>query len=575
MTNSITGDQFYKTRLEAGQSALLRGAWQEAQTCFNQALAMQETPEALEGLGMAAQWLNDAVLIFDARVRAYQQYLHHQDSRSAARVAALLAYDHFTFRGEPAVANGWLQRARWLLKNCEPGFEHGWLYVLEGYLALELDNDTAQAQSKGGQAAELAHALELLDVEMMGLALKGLARVCAGEIQTGMQLLDGCAVAAASGDIADPDAQTIVCCYLLRACEYVRDYERAVQWCDYLKAISTYWHYPMMFAYCRVHYACVLLWRGAWTDAEAILQTATQDLLSIRPTEAGHGVVHLAELRRKQGRFDEAEKLLTQAESHPLNITGGHHALLGRAALALDRGDPATAEGFVERFLRRIPPENRMERPRALELLMLAGLALDKRELTQTALDELVSIAEDVATDPLQAMLHYVSGIVAFADKQYLLACSHFEDAVDLFVRSNAPFETGRAHIGLAQTLFAMGRLSQAQGLAEHAQSLLQPLGAVVEHAKATDLLDKIVNGLPACDHGDSFSQELTHRELEVLRLMVAGKSNHEIADSLVLSVRTVERHISNIYAKLGLQGKAARANVIAYAYREGIVPTL
>lgn len=66
---------------------------------------------------------------------------------------------------------------------------------------------------------------------------------------------------------------------------------------------------------------------------------------------------------------------------------------------------------------------------------------------------------------------------------------------------------------------------------------------------------------------------ELTPREVEVLRLLAAGKSNQEIAAELVLSIRTAERHIANIYEKLGAHGKTARAAATAFAFSHGLIP--
>ena len=60
----------------------------------------------------------------------------------------------------------------------------------------------------------------------------------------------------------------------------------------------------------------------------------------------------------------------------------------------------------------------------------------------------------------------------------------------------------------------------------------------------------------------------LTAREIEVLRMVAGGKSSREVGDDLVLSVRTVERHITNIYAKIGAKG---RADATSYALKHGI----
>lgn len=103
--------------LHAGQAALGRAAWQDARDLFQAALAKDETPEALEGLGAAAWWLGDGATVFDARERAYRLYRDRQNDRGAARVATGLAIDHCTFRGEVVVAGGWVQRAERLLQT--------------------------------------------------------------------------------------------------------------------------------------------------------------------------------------------------------------------------------------------------------------------------------------------------------------------------------------------------------------------------------------------------------------------------------------------------------------------------
>src|SRR5690242_3481700 len=118
--------------LAVGHAALRRGDWEAARAAFEASLRAGETPEALEGLGLAAWWLDDAATTFSAREAAYRQYREHGDVRGAARVATWLAWDYGAFRGEGAVADGWLQRAQHLLEGLEPGPEHGWLYFHQG-----------------------------------------------------------------------------------------------------------------------------------------------------------------------------------------------------------------------------------------------------------------------------------------------------------------------------------------------------------------------------------------------------------------------------------------------------------
>ena len=63
----------------------------------------------------------------------------------------MLAADCLLFRGEAAVANGWLQRAHSLIDDLEPGIDHGWLAIHEGHIAISLDEDTAKARRLAAQ----------------------------------------------------------------------------------------------------------------------------------------------------------------------------------------------------------------------------------------------------------------------------------------------------------------------------------------------------------------------------------------------------------------------------------------
>ena len=89
-------------------------------------------------MGWVGHMLNEDRLTFDAREKAYRLYLDRGDKSSAARIASLLAADCLLFRGEAAVANGWLQRAHSLIDDLEPGIDHGWLAIHEGHIAVSL-----------------------------------------------------------------------------------------------------------------------------------------------------------------------------------------------------------------------------------------------------------------------------------------------------------------------------------------------------------------------------------------------------------------------------------------------------
>src|SRR5262245_10012507 len=452
-----------------GAECLAAGAWHEARRLFESALAERETPDALEGLGLAAWWLDDADVVFASRERAYKMYVDANDRRSAARLAVWLAWDCFAFRGETAVANGWLQRARRLLEGLPPSPELAWLESRESQLALAEDGDPDRAHRHASEAIRVGRATGAIDYEMLGRSLQGLALVASGAVAEGMKRLDEVNTAVVAGELKDWIAIGLASCYLIAACDRVRDYDRAVQWCTRLKAFCEQWGLRPLFAVCRTQYASVCIWRGTWIEAEQELTAATDELAASRPAMTADGLVRLAELRRRQGRLVEAAAMFQQAEHHPL-------AALGRAELAFDRGDLRAAADAAERYLRRVPSHNRTDRVVALDLLVRALAGSGDVDGARTALAELNAIAALVATKPLSAAASLAAGSIALAAGESDKSRRHLEDAVDLFLQTGAPFEVARARVELARALASLGRVDAARDEAQRAVDLLAEL---------------------------------------------------------------------------------------------------
>jgi ATP/maltotriose-dependent transcriptional regulator MalT len=254
--------------------------------------------------------------------------------------------------------------------------------------------------------------------------------------------------------------------------------------------------------------------------------------------------------------------------------------LLGRAALALDQEAAAAAREWADRFLRRLPADTRTERAAALEILVRADLALGDDAAARTAAAELQIHADATGTAPLQAAALAVEGLIAAAAGDHTAARCHLEDAADLYGRIGAPYESACTRLDLAASLRALGDNHRAERETDMATATLRRIGA---SRRVLRLFGKDTGGATADDtpsagpRSSSISlpsplpHGLTGREVEVLRLLARGLSNQEIAGDLVLSVRTVERHISTIYEKLGARGKVARATASAYAVRQGI----
>jgi LuxR family transcriptional regulator, maltose regulon positive regulatory protein len=554
------------SQFTSGSAALARGDWQEARDHFRTVLIEKETAEALEGLGMASWWLNDASTTFQSRERAFVLYRQIGDNQGAARMAVYLAYDYYSFKGEYAITNGWLQRAHRLLATLETAPEHGLLAIYEGALSLHLQNDNVTALRLGGEAVNIGRQVGSIDLEMLGLALEGLARVYGGDIENGMRCLDESTTAAMSGEMSDPDACASTTCFLIQACERVRDYNRAAQWCLYAQEIAMRWDHSLLFSVCRIQYAGVLLWRGEWAKAEEILTAAVNDLITTRPAEATNGLIWLANLRRIQGRFSEAENLLDKAEMHPFRSPGRNMAMLVRAAQALDYNDAKTAVDLAERYFRNLPSENKLDRAAPLELLALGQLGSGETDLAIRTSAHLRSLADEIKTEPLYASAAFIQGIIYASGGDHESARRSFEDAVDLYKHSGAPFETARVRVELAKTLVALKRIPAARMQASKARKTFQQLEAQMETRKVEAILKEIEANSQPPGLDLSVTNGLTRREVEVLSLLAAGKSNQEIASILFLSVRTVERHISNIYRKIGASGIVARASATAFA---------
>ena len=556
--------------MSEGNQAMERTDWAKAKGCFEKALRIKETPEVLESLGLASWWLDDAGTTFESRENAFQLYRGQGNARGAARVAISIAYDYFSFRGEYALSNGWSRRAHRLLENLDIVPEHGWIKAWDGNVAIEVDHDPSKAFLLAKEAADIAKTLQDFDLLMMSMALQGIALVFEGKVDLGMPMLDEAATAATSGEISDLETSINVCCYLITACEYVRDYNRAVQWCFSVKKRTENHTFPLMFSFCQIHYAGVLIWNGDWDEAETVLKKASNNLIDSRPAHASEGLIKLADICRFRGDFKKAEALLDKAAQKPFRMLGANLVLLGRAALAYDRGEPVTAASLAEQYLQNTPEQCRLMQPKGLEILILAQLELHKLEEAEQASHRLGNIAEMVGTEPLLALDLYTRGMVHLAKKENKQACTCFERAVELFDRNTNPFQTARSRCGMATALYRLQRNQPALREIHAAIKAFKKLKALPEQERSNTILKKI-KSLPA-EYAESPSPEaFTGREQEILCELAQGKSNAQIASDHFISIRTVERHISNIYGKLGISGKSARAKATAFAHQNGL----
>jgi LuxR family maltose regulon positive regulatory protein len=477
--------------LAAGLEALGRGAWDESKAAFERALADGEGAEALEGFAQAARFLGEGDASLDARARAFRAYRGRGDSRSAARVAAWLAYDTVVFRGDDAVAQGWFGHAHRLLRDHDDGEEQGWLAFLEGEVALVAHGDTARAAEHAARALDVGRRTGVMDLEMLALSLTGLARVAAGQITEGMRDLDQATAAAVAGELSGLHFAGAVCCHMIYACERVHDVERAAQWCETVSGFCEQWSVPQLFGFCRSHYASVLIRRGRWTDAEAELEAASRAFARGAPAMVFEGILRLAELRRRQGRLEEATELCERIAWHPA-------AQLCLAEIALDRGDAAGSRDLVARHLRALPAGERLGRAPGVELAIRVDLALEDTRAAETGVEELQELADAASTAPLRASLHFSRGLLARARGNAAMAKRDLEDAVDLWSRMRAPYELARGHIALAELALQTDRPEEAARELGRARAALPGLAAPAALERAAALVARAHADSPA-----------------------------------------------------------------------------
>jgi LuxR family transcriptional regulator, maltose regulon positive regulatory protein len=500
-------------RHSSARAAIDAGDWTGARSLYEELVLTTNAAEAWEGLAETAWLQQDSRRMIDARLAAYQRYRTRGDDVAAARMAVALGNDFLDFRGDAAVANGWFKRARRLLEPLPASPDHARLSVWEARLALIGLHDVAAGLRLAQEGLRLARAGDCTDAEVLATAMCGLALVMDAKPDEGLALLDEAAAAALGGDVADPYAAGLTCCYLISACDRVRDYARAAQWCARLREFSTRQRFAILLTTCRLQYGSVLISRGEWEEAEAELQAAIDDLREARPVVLPAAFARLGELRRRQGRTEEAVQLFQQAGSHPL-------ALLGLAWMDLQNGNAAAARERVNAYLRRFPADALLERAPANELLVRIAAALGDPVEACAPLRELESAADRQNLPLLRAAVLAARGVVVSAEGDFGRAAELLDDAAALYDAAGHAWE------------------------ADMTRRTLAPGGAEVRTT-------------------------LTRRELEVLRLVAGGMSEREVADRLFISPHTAHRHLSNIRLKLGVTTQAA---AVAYALRVGLL---
>jgi DNA-binding CsgD family transcriptional regulator len=538
--------------LQRGREAYARRAWMDAYESLSR--ADQTSPlgaEDLELLATSAYMLGrDNEL--SGLERAYHVYLDAGEALRAARCAFWVGMQLSTL-GEIGRGTGWLGRARRLVER------EGRECVEQGNLLLPLMFQQEAAGEYEAAAATAADAAEIgerfRDADLFALAVQaqGIFLVKQGRIVEGISLLDEAMVAVTEGELS-PIISGLVYCGVILGCQDAYELRRAQEW----TAALTRWckKQPDMVAFtgaCMVHRAEIMQLHGAWPNAlEEARRAGERCEQAMNRAAAAQARYRQGEVHRLRGEFAAAEEAYQDASR------GGWEPQPGLALMRLAQADTAVADAAIRRAVGETSePSKRVGLlPAYVEIMLATGDVQEARSASR----ELGEISAAFQSSMLGAMAAHARGAVDLAAGDFRTALVALRHAQQVWQELEVPYEVARVRVLLGLACRALGDEDTAALELEAAREAFTDLGAAPDLAQV-DALNRRASSINA--HG------LTSRELEVLRLIAAGRTNKAIAAKLVLSERTVDRHVSNIFTKLGLSSRAAATS---YAYEHQLV---
>jgi DNA-binding CsgD family transcriptional regulator len=539
--------------LERGRESYAHEAWTDAYESFSLADRLRQLAASdLELLATSAYMLGRQEDYFAVLQRAYRAHLDAGEAIAALRCAFWIGIN-LAQRGEIGGASGWLGRAQRLLERDDAD------RVESGYLLLPLifqqegSGELVTAAETAAEAAAIGERFGDADLFALASHEAGHILIRLGRLREGVALLDEAMVAVTAGELS-PIPCGIVYCGAILACQDAHELRRAQEWTAALADWCA--RQPDLIAFsgrCLVHRAQIMRLHGAWPEAlEEAARAEERCLEGGNPSAAGGACYERGEIHRLRGDFRAAETAYREASGL------GWEPQPGFALMRLAQGKAQAAETAIRRVEAEITEPGR--RARILPAFIEIMLAVDDPAAAREACAELESLAAGHDDEALGAIAAQARGSVELADADAESSLGSLRRAFEVWQAFGAPYEAARVRELLGQACRELGDEDGATLELDAAHDAFVRLGAATDVNRVGILVD-VIGAVD--DHG------LTRRELEVLRHLAVGGTNKAIAAELVLSARTVDRHVSNIYAKLGVSSRAAAT---AYAHEHGLV---
>lgn len=542
------------SQLDQGRKAFARRAWLVAYEALSAASSDEPlAPADLELLGRAAYMVGRDDDYVAALEQAHHGHLAEGGVDPAARCCFWIGHN-LLFRGEGERAGGWFARGQRLLDR-EPGNSAARGYLLQAkLLEREFSGDFDGARAVAAEIVEVGEQFGDRDLVAIGLMVQGHALIRLRRRDEGVRLVDEVLVTVGTEDLS-PIVAGIVYCYTISFCRDVYELRRARQW----TAALTRWcdEQPEMVAHkglCLVHRAEMMTLAGTWGEAldEAVRVGERFTDGALNRLAQGGAAYCEGEIHRLRGDEPAAEAAYRRAGAL------GREPQPGLALLRLAQGNvDAAAAGIRRAVTETLQPLGRAALVPAYVEIMVAT---DDLDAASAACRELAQIAETEASETLAALAAHGRGLVALAAGDATESLLSLRPAVRAWLDMGARYEEARARVMVGLACRALGDEDAAAFEVGAGRSALEELGALPALAWVDGLVSPATTQ-PA--HG------LTGREVEVLRLVAAGKRNREIAELLFLSEHTVARHVQNIFTKLGVSSRTAAG---AFAFEHDLV---